>query len=238
MATNLNAFNFDLFKIGQTQQTGSTTSVEKTSKSSKDIDIAAAAGWNNFKEDFSGDTFVRTSNKESNEAKDVAGVDKANKATQTNPAAKAKNAKVAANGAQDKVDYTGGAAEGKGFGMLSTQNQEKSNKLGFSGFGSLSMGDTPQYTSSNESEIQELANELGCEAKESVVKDKLQEMSAKDLAKLDSKYLDMAEDLDLLSMKDVEQKTGVKEKDLASNNIDKKADKKIKFGTMTSGDMV
>ena len=37
-------------------------------------------------------------------------------------------------------------------------------------------------------------------------------------------------------MKDIEEKTGVSEKQLA--DADKKQDKKIKFGTMTSGDMV
>ena len=193
---------------------------------------------NTFAEDSIGDSFTRTT-KTTEKAQ-------ANNETKTTQPLNAtgKNSTTTFGSTTNFATKAGSTANS--FGMLSSKannidNENKNEtKTEKNGFGSLSVsGGGSQYTVNNDNEIKELAEELGCDATEDAVKNELQGMSAQELVKLDGSLLDMAEDLNLISMKDVEEKTGVKEKDLASkNNNNKEGAKKIKFGTMTSGDMV
>lgn len=235
MATNFNPL-LNLFRIEQTQGTAQTQSAGKIgSENNKPNSIFNAAGVNAFAED-SVDSFTRTTKNEQTQTDNKTTNTKA-----TSPIGNAKKGDAISFGAGDK-NQTNKTESNRGFGSLSGQNnvdnKENDNKNGKTGFGSLSFGGGTQYTVNNDNEIKELAEELGCEATEDAVKKELQGMSAQDLVKLDGNLLDMAEDLDLISMKDVEEKTGVNEKDLASKNKDKDGARKIKFGTMTSGDMV
>lgn len=243
MATNFNTFNLDLFKIGKTQQTGATQGTGKVNeKNPKDIDIAGAAGWNNFAENAIGDTFTRTT--QNNETTGVEGTAKGEKVAQDKKANAQKDSKMTkpAMGMNKNQNASNANKFGSasGFGMLSLNNNEdKTDKTeSNSGFGSLSLDSTPSNTNAQNEELQELAEALDCEANEDIVKEKLEGMDAKDLAKLDGEMLDIAEDLGLIEAKDIEKKTGVTEKELTSDKTKKTNDRKIKFGTMTSGDMV
>lgn len=249
MDANLNLMN--LFKIGQTQGANGAGATGKVDfgGANKPNSIFNAAGMNGFAEDSIGDSFTRTTNK-NEDAKaqtDNKAQEKTNNANNANNATNPNNAKNAkavagrpsAGGASNVSNF--GLTKGDGankFGMLSGANKEDDAQKATeqTGFGSLAGFKGTNYTVDKSSELQELADELGCEAQEDVVKNKLQKMDAKDLAKLDSSMLDVAEDLNLISRNDIEEKTGVTDKDL--KNADKKQDKKIKFGTMTSGDMV
>ena len=237
MATDY-SFNFDFFKIGQAQQAGSARATGNTNeKKSHDIDIAGAAGWNNLADMSIGDSFTRTT--QPNENNVVDGVEKNDKVMQGKQSNPVKPLGVAGlNNKQNALstDKFGGSL---GFGMLSTNNEDKADKIEDSGskFGSLSSLGAQGSTSENE-DLQKLAEALDCEANEDVVKEKLENMDAKELAKLDGQLLDIAEDLGLIDEKIVEKKTGVSEKELASNKTKKTDNSKIKFGTMTSGDMV
>ncbi len=246
MATNL----INMFKIGQMQGPNGASSAGKVDfgGNNKPNSIFNAAGMNGLAEDSIGDSFTRTTNKTQentqveNKSQDKT-QEKANNATNPNNANNQKTAGAKAAAGKSNISNFGltqgsNASDSNKFGMLSSTEQGDAAKDATekTGFGSLSVGGGTKYTVDKSSELQELAEELGCEAKEDVVKNQLQKMDAKDLAKLDSNALDIAEDLDLISMKDIEEKTGVSDKDL--KNADKKQDKKIKFGTMTSGDMV
>lgn len=242
MTTNL----INMFKIGQMQGPNGASAAGKVDfgGNNKPNSIFNAAGMNGFAEDSIGDSFTRTTNKAQDDNKvENKTQDKANNATNPNNANNQKTAGAKAAAGKSNISNFGltqgsNATNSNKFGMLSATEQEDAAKDSTekNGFGSLAVGGGTRYTVDKSSELQELAEELGCEAKEDVVKNQLQKMDAKDLAKLDSNALDIAEDLDLISMKDIEEKTGVSDKDL--KNADKKQDKKIKFGTMTSGDMV
>lgn len=242
MATNL----INMFKIGQMQGPNGASAAGKVDfgGNNKPNSIFNAAGMNGFAEDSIGDSFTRTTNKAQDDNKvENKTQDKANNATNPNNANNQKTAGAKAAAGKSNISNFGltqgsNEANSNKFGMLSATEKEDAAKESTekNGFGSLAVGGGTRYTVDKSSELQELAEELGCEAKEDVVKNQLQKMDAKDLAKLDSNALDIAEDLNLISMKDIEEKTGVSDKDL--KNADKKQDKKIKFGTMTSGDMV
>ncbi len=247
MATNL--IN-NLFKIGQLQGPNSTSGAGKVDLGSnnKPNSIFNAAGMNGFNEDSIGDSFTRTTNKaeeinnqtenktqnnEQNTAQDKA----KNTTNPNNAKGKATTGSMGKNNAPT-FGLTQGANNNNSFGTLSANKNEENaqDSTEKTGFGSLAINTGAKYTVNNDDEIKELAEALGCEAEEDAVKNELSKMNAKDLAKLDGNLLDIAEDLNLISMKDIEEKTGVSEKQL--ENADKKQDKKIKFGTMTSGDMV
>lgn len=118
-------------------------------------------------------------------------------------------------------------------------------------------------TANNDSELKELADELGCEANENTVKNKLKSMNPEELAKLNGDALDTAQDLGLISKSDIDKKLGTDGKDKPAvkeqkdgtnanmqnpfekgekdNKIsanDDKDDKKLKFGTFSSGSEV
>lgn len=246
MATNL--IN-NLFKIGQLQGPNSTSGASKVDfgSNNKPNSIFNAAGMNGFNEDAVGDSFTRTTNKTEetnnqtenktqNKEQNTA-QDKAKNATNPNNAkGKAEAGSMGKNNAPT-FGLTQGA-NNNSFGALSANKNEENTQDATekTGFGSLAINTGTKYTVNNDDEIKELAEALGCEAEEDAVKNELSKMNAKDLAKLDGNLLDTAEELNLISMKDIEEKTGVSEKQLA--DADKKQDKKIKFGTMTSGDMV
>lgn len=238
MATNF----INMFKIGQLQSPTGTSSTSKVDygNSSKPNSIFNAAGMNSLAEDSIGDSFTRTTNKtdEVNNPVENKGKEQSNNAKNIPGATVANGATTPTFGLNSGLNSTNNNGENK-FGMLSSIKNEdidKDNSKTSMGFGSLAVGNATKYTTDNSSELQELADKLGCEAEEDTIKNELQKMDAKELAKLDSDLLDIAEDLDLISRQDIEEKTGVSDSDL--KNSEKKDDKKIKFGTMTSGDMV
>ena len=112
-------------------------------------------------------------------------------------------------------------------------NDTKTSTGGFTG----KAGSTVNFAN-NDSEIKEIAEELGVEADENTVKNKLTSMRPEELVKLNGDILDKAKDLGLISIADIEKK--IEKKDNAGN--DQKGDndpsKKIKFGTFTSGSEV
>ena len=240
MTTNLNAFNYDLFKIGKTEQSTNTKTSQKVGeKESKNIDIAGAAGWNNFQEPSMIDSFTRTT--QTQDEKSVATTANSNP-TQTKTTNPQKGMVFGTLGAEasqtQSVSNTNKFGTASGFGMLSLNSNSKTDETNTNESFNANFNTEEQSSTSQNEELEELANALDCEAKEDVVKDKLKQMSTKDLIKLDSKMLDIAKDLGLFTEKDVAQKTGVTERELTSYNTTKSDDKKIKFGTMTSGDMV
>lgn len=123
-----------------------------------------------------------------------------------------------------------------GFGdtvSFSTKNNDKqsTSSAGFTGKTNTSVS-----FANNDSELKEIAETLGCEADEDTIKNKLQSMSPEELVKLDGDTLDTAADLGLINMSDVEKKIGSE-----GNNNEKKDDdqnKKLEFGTFTSGSEV
>ena len=247
MATDFNPL-LNLFRIESTKGTTQTQSAEKVgsdnnkikaaekvgSGNNKEKSIFNAAGMSGLEEGAIGDSFERRTQTPQAQA-DTRTTDKT-----TSPIGKAQKGN-ALNINSDQATATKSNPT-KGFGSLSSSNNvedkkdDKEEKSKNTGFGSLAMGYTGSSTFNNNSEIKELAEELDCEATESAVKEKIQGMSADELVKLDSKFLEMAKDLNFISMRDIEDKTGVTAKDIEAQN--KKASKKIKFGTMTSGDMV
>ena len=89
----------------------------------------------------------------------------------------------------------------------------------------------------NDSEIQELAEALGCEADEDTIKNKLSSMNPEELVKLEDDTLDTASDLGLISMGEIEKKLGADNQN-NNNEQDNADEKKLKFGTFTSGSEV
>lgn len=234
MATDFNPL-LNLFRIEQTQGTTQTQSAGKVGfDNNKPNSIFNAAGMNGLEESSIGDFFERRTQNPQAQA-DTKTIDKT-----TSPIGKAQKGN-ALNINSDKTAETK-ANPTKAFGSLSSSNNvedkkdDKEEKSKNTGFGSLAMGYTGSSTFNNNSEIRELAEELDCEATESAVKEKIQGMAADELVKLDGNLLEMAKDLNFISMRDIEDKTGVNDNDIDAQN--KKASKKIKFGTMTSGDMV
>lgn len=236
MATNFTPL-LQIFKIGQTQAPTSTQAIGKQAAGNNKQN---SIFMNSFAEDSIGDSFTRTTKaNEENTTNNTT-----SKPNSTQPTTNtAKTPTLSFGSMAGMANNTKGTSNS--FGVLSSNtngvgNENQANdKFTSSGFGSLSIGgNSAQYTVNYDDEIKELAEELGCEATEEAVKKELQGMSAKELVKLDGKLLDMAEDIGLLTAKDVEEKTGVSEKKLADANKNKDEDRKIKFGTMTSGDMV
>ena len=222
MPTDFNPL-LNLFRIEPTRGTTQTQSAEKVSSdNNKENSIFNAAGMSGLEEGAIGDSFERRTPTPQAQA-DTRTTDKT-----TSPIGKAQKGN-ALNINSDQATATKSNPT-KGFGSLSSSNNVKT------GFGSLAMGYTGSSTFNNNSEIRELAEELDCEATESAVKEKIQGMAADELVKLDGNLLEMAKDLNFLSMRDIEDKTGVNDNDIDAQN--KKDSKKIKFGTMTSGDMV
>ena len=242
MATDLNLMNY--FKIGQLGSTNAANGVNKVDAGNANASKPNSIFGNNaFAQDEIGDSFTSTTKNKGNEKtqETTDKVSSAQKATATSPMGSAKAANVSNYG----IDETskGTKSQAASFGMLAqntdkidNDNKQQTNSL--MGFGMFSRGNAPQYNLDNTQELQELAEALDCEATEDAIKEKMNGMSAKELASIDGSALDIAEDLGIFTMEDVEKKTNVKEKDLVSMNKDQKKPKGIKFGTMTSGDMV
>lgn len=91
----------------------------------------------------------------------------------------------------------------------------------------------------NDSEIQQIAEALGCKADEDTVKSKLQSMKPEDLVKLDGDVLDMAADIGLVSMGDIEKQLGAgKSNDSGADSKEQQQKKMLAFGSFTSGSEV
>ncbi len=126
----------------------------------------------------------------------------------------------------------GGYGDTVSFSTKADKTQDSQSTGGFTG--KLSAG---AKFANNDSEIQELAEALGCEADEDTIKNKLSSMNPEELAKLEGDALDSASDLGLISMGEIEKKLGADDQN-DKNEQDNTDDKKLKFGTFSSGNEV
>lgn len=127
----------------------------------------------------------------------------------------------------------GGYGDTVSFSTKKTDNADNQSTAGFTGKMSSGLS-----FANNDSEIQELAEALGCDADEDKVKSKLTSMTPEQLVKLDGDTLDTASDLGLISMNEIEKKLGAEKENDNLDEKDKAQDKKLQFGTFTSGSEV
>ena len=119
-------------------------------------------------------------------------------------------------------------------------NKEKTDAVSDSKSAGTFSGQTVSATNfaNNDAELKQIAEELGIEADENTIKNKLTSMDPKDLVKLSSDTLDNAADMGLISMSDIEKKIGKNDSSKNSQKGDEDPSKKIKFGTFTAGSEV